>query len=63
MPTLNGGLCACLFRAASGQWGAGTQGRTMTGTSLPLCIPFEVALPWPPAARKRRLLLPAPKML
>ena len=53
MPTLNGGLCACLFRAASGQWGADTQGRTMTRTSLPLCIPFEVALPWPPAGSKK----------
>lgn len=61
VPTLNGGLCACLFRAASGQWGADTQGKTMPGTRLPLCIPFEVALPWPPAGSKKNAFVAGSK--
>lgn len=58
---MNGGLCGCLFRAASGQWGADAQGRTMTRTSLPLCIPFEVALPWPPAGSKKNAFVACSK--
>lgn len=33
----------------------------MTGTSLPLCIPFEVALPWPPAGSKKNAFVACSK--